>query len=458
MFEESVTGKQRFIKINEISPTMCTAKWLQTTLHLQVGMTHSCHHPPKHKIPLDTLHNPSALHNTQEKLNQRAALLRGEQPDPCNYCWNIENMGPDFVSDRYYKSVSDWSWPNLDRVKISGLGENITPSYLEVSFENTCNFKCLYCLPDISSRWFDEAKQYGRIELPSGQVMHDLDHLARIDSIPYKINEDNPYINAFWNWWPEMYKTLDTIRITGGEPLLSKHTWRLLDYVLENPRADLTVSINSNLNVPDKLLLKLEDICTKLSGVVKEVLVYTSADGAGAENDYVRTGMNYDTWLNNVHRFLDNTPDNVVLSHMITANALSSYSFLKYLEDLYVMKRKYNFPDDNKRDRVMMMISYLRWPNFFTVQELPEQHKRDLATTWYDFMFYRARVGNPTMMGGRFYSHELDQINRLIEWMNSANNFETKKADLIHFLKEMDFRRGTDHKAIFPDLCAHLYK
>ena len=52
--------------LNEVSPSFCTAKWKQVTLHLHSGQTHSCHHPVPHKIPLDEIaDNPSALHNTK---------------------------------------------------------------------------------------------------------------------------------------------------------------------------------------------------------------------------------------------------------------------------------------------------------------------------------------------------------------------------------------------------------
>ena len=60
--------KDKVIKINSVSPSFCTAKWLQTTLYLQNGYNHSCHHPSPHKIPVDeVLHNPKALHNSQHK-------------------------------------------------------------------------------------------------------------------------------------------------------------------------------------------------------------------------------------------------------------------------------------------------------------------------------------------------------------------------------------------------------
>ena len=59
-------------KLDEIGPGMCLAKWTQTTIHLQMGQTHSCHHPSTHKIPVAELkRNPSALHNTKFKKLKR---------------------------------------------------------------------------------------------------------------------------------------------------------------------------------------------------------------------------------------------------------------------------------------------------------------------------------------------------------------------------------------------------
>ena len=52
-------------QLDAISPSMCYAKWSQVSMHLTNGMTHSCYHPPTHKIDLQELaENPTALHNT----------------------------------------------------------------------------------------------------------------------------------------------------------------------------------------------------------------------------------------------------------------------------------------------------------------------------------------------------------------------------------------------------------
>ena len=59
-------------ELNKTGCGMCLAKWTQVTLHLATGMTHSCHHPVPHKIPLAELkRNPSALHNTRYKKEKR---------------------------------------------------------------------------------------------------------------------------------------------------------------------------------------------------------------------------------------------------------------------------------------------------------------------------------------------------------------------------------------------------
>ena len=92
---------------DQTSKTFCLAKWHHTTIYLATGETHSCYHPAPHKIPLEELkNNPSALHNTIEKKAQRKMMLDGHKPDGCSYCWNIESMGKDFVSDRHIKTTS----------------------------------------------------------------------------------------------------------------------------------------------------------------------------------------------------------------------------------------------------------------------------------------------------------------------------------------------------------------
>ena len=146
------------------SPTFCLAKWHHVTIYLHLGETHSCYHPQPHTIPLDELkNNPSALHNTKEKKLERKMMLEGKKPAGCTYCWNVEAMGPDYISDRKQRTLSihEGDKTRLPTIIHNPWDMDVNPEYIELSFGNNCNFKCGYCHPRYSSRFLDEIRQYG---------------------------------------------------------------------------------------------------------------------------------------------------------------------------------------------------------------------------------------------------------------------------------------------------------
>ena len=137
-------------KLEKISPTLCLAKYTQSNMYLGSYTTHSCHYCPPHTISLeDVKKNLKSLHNTKEKIEQRTLMLEGKRPEGCNYCWNVEDKG--YISDRITKSFSSYSRKHFERIIEIG-PEGIDPTYLEVSFDNTCNLKCSYCGPTASSK------------------------------------------------------------------------------------------------------------------------------------------------------------------------------------------------------------------------------------------------------------------------------------------------------------------
>ena len=85
-------------KLNTVSPSFCTMKWLHQTLYLHTGDNHSCYHPRPHRIGLDEIaENPAALHNTKHKKEQRKKMLEGERPAECSYCWKIEDLDKETI-------------------------------------------------------------------------------------------------------------------------------------------------------------------------------------------------------------------------------------------------------------------------------------------------------------------------------------------------------------------------
>ncbi len=430
--------------LDRTGPGMCLAKWLQVTLHLQNGHTHSCHHPNTHKIPLDEISaDPSALHNTKFKKAQRQLMMTGSRPEECHFCWQVEDNAPtdsDIFSDRIYKSTDDWAGKDkYFDVMEAGWERNIKPTYLEVSFSHACNFKCAYCSPHISSKWMEEIEKYGGY--PTTLQYNNLDHTRYQDKMPIPLKENNPYVEAFWQWWPEIYNTLHTFRITGGEPLMSKDTFKVLDYIIENPNPNLELGINSNCVLPDKLFDKfLEKIkIIQENKMVKKFTLFTSAEAYGKRAEYIRNGMNYNVWLENCHRFLSEVPD-ANFSIMSTYNALSVTSYTEFLKDVLIMKLKFY----KETRSIMIDIPYLDNPKWMSVRILPVEYIEMILD---QVKFMKANHCNGIGFQEREYN-KLERIQYLIKDQKDPNHLK----DFALFFNEHDSRRGTNFLETFPEL------
>jgi hypothetical protein len=223
-----MTNKSKFLGSAEemqskLGPALCLAKWKQVSLHLPTGLNNSCYHPPLHEIPVENLAtNPGSLHNTPYKKEQRKIMLRQERPAECSYCWNMEDQGK--LSDRHYRSGEPWAAVDFETIKNSTGEEDVVPSYVEVNFNHACNLSCSYCSPQFSSTWQAEVDRLGGF--PTSTVHNDPGHFSGRNR-PVPARDHNPYVDAFWSWWPTLYPTLEHFRMTGGEPLMDKNTYRV---------------------------------------------------------------------------------------------------------------------------------------------------------------------------------------------------------------------------------------
>mgnify|MGYP003492704122 CR=1 FL=1 len=128
--------------------------------------------------------------------------------------------------------------------------------------------------------------------------------------MPIPARDYNPYVEAFWKWWPDLYKQLSLFRMTGGEPLMDVNTYKVLDYIIDNPKKNLHLALTTNL-CPDKKLLekyysKLDKI--KENESLQQITMYVSCDAYGKRAEYIRNGMDFDYLVNNADTFLTNYP------------------------------------------------------------------------------------------------------------------------------------------------------
>ena len=348
----------------------------------------------RHPIPVEELAaDPSALHNTLYKKQQRKLMLEGVRPSECSYCWDIEDLGNSY-SDRFIKSNDNWAWSELERVAKMPWDQNINPRYLEVMVDTTCNFSCAYCMADISTGVAAEMEKYG--PYPVSKPFHRWS--------TYKKNRDNrkPYIEAFEKWLPTLLDDLKVFRVTGGEPLLSPVFWNVLKTLETKKTTDLVFAVNSHLKHDSA---RIEKLCHSVKGLLDEKKIqsfelFTSLDTHGAQAEYIRHGLDYNLVLKNIEKVFELLPDSKIIV-MCTFNILSLSSFDKFLKDLSHLKKK------NKN--ILLDISYLRNPDYLRADMAsPELIKR--IESYIELMMLPEHS---------YTAHEISKLENVLDWVKA---------------------------------------
>ena len=430
----------------KLGPALCLAKWQQTSLHLTTGHTNSCYHPPLHKIEVAELeNNPSALHNTTYKKTQRQRMLRGEKPEECSYCWRAEATGN--LSDRHYRSGEPWAAERFDEILVQDpLTWNVNPAYVEVNFSNICNLRCSYCSPQFSSTWAQEISRHGAY--PTSNRHNNPSHfVGERYVIPNR--DSNPYVEAFWKWWPELYPQLKHFRMTGGEPTMDKNTYRVFDYVLANPKPDLHLNTTSNFSqeavVFDKYLGYVKQLCE--GEKIEHFMQFVSLDSWGKQAEYIRDGMDFELVKRNVERFLSEIPSRNSLTFIITVSNLAIPNINKLLEWILELRQRYS----STYQRIWFDTPLLREPLWQTVIGMPAAYQLQLQKT-VDWMQTDIETIDTRFHG--FKDYEIQRLQRVVDQMDSKKYqyTETTKSDFYKFFNEHDSRRGTNFLKTFPEM------
>ena len=436
--------KKVFEKLNEVSPSFCLAKWFNVSIHIPTGQTHSCYHPRSHHIPLQEIEiDVSALHNTKYKKEQRKLMLDGVRPNECEFCWRIEDSGEQ-LSDRAYRSNDIYEEGIIKEALKLGYVGNARPRYVEVNFNQACNFKCSYCSPHLSTEWMKDVDKNGPYQL-STTKHNDTIWMKNANMWPQN-GPDNPYLLAFWEWFPTRYPTLKTFRMTGGEPLMDKSTFRIFDYVKKNPKKDLHLSITSNCCPPgnqwSKFMTSLHDMTSTDS--FEHFMLFCSLDSWGKQAEYIRNGMDFNLLYKNINQYLSEGSAHS-LTFIITFNVLSYVGFYEYIKNILDLRFKYN----TDRQLVWFDMPQLEYPIWLNAKInkdfLPELYKTK------EFMENNQRTKDNLFKG--FYDFEISKIQRLIDWINGPIDFnlQTAMKDFYLFYSEYDRRNNTKFVDYFPE-------
>jgi organic radical activating enzyme len=424
---DSISRKQYPVYkiLEEKSDFFCPAKWNELFLYLNHGTSNSCHHPIPHAIPEQLLNDPYVLHNTPHKLKMQQLMLDGHRPQECHMCWHVEDINEHVVSDRIIKSQY-WQ----DDIKGLKLDTHYVPKFIEVVFDNYCNLTCSYCDSGQSSSWAARIHQ---------QPLHlETDHrnlYSKIHITPGTTKEN--YFQAWMTWWKEIAGQVEILKISGGEPLLSKNFWTFIDSV--SPVTNLGISINTNFSIDQKLVKQFIQKTQQFN----QVSVSVSLDATGPIAEYARQGLDYSQLLDNLHFYCNNTTSNYRLTLQSTTSILNIWGLLDKFNLVINFRKRY--PDRT----INIYNTIVRFPECQSINLLPMDIKQQLVndiTLWLDNNH------------ANLLDNEISYLKKIVDYLDSKTEMlytftqDQLTQDFKKFLLYYDSTAKTSYKDVYPDL------
>ena len=242
--------------------------------------------------------------------------------------------------------------------------------------------------------------------------------------------------------------------MTGGEPMMDHNTYRVLQYVIDNPKKDLHLNVTSNMCPPDpKIKNRYFDMVKRIcvEEHVEHFMQFVSVDAFGKSAEYIRHGLDWNYFTDTVEEFLYRIPVRNSVTFIITYNNLSVTSLDKLLEYIRQLRQRYS----TTYQRVWFDIPLLRQPAWQQITMLPESYQQ-IHQDNIDMMkkFQEGTFKDPECSEYAIYKDfEIQKMQRNLDyWQKNYNADTQQKKNFYSFFNEHDRRRGTSFEKTFPEM------
>jgi len=212
----------------------------------------------------------------------RADMLSETPHAACTRCYEQEESG--FFSGR--KSANKHHGHHVKKLDANPF----EMTYWDIRFSNLCNLSCRSCGHIFSSNWYqDQAKLAGGDWADKHTV---LNYAGRTET----------------DMWEQLIPHLDYVEqiyFAGGEPLMMKEHYNILDELERRGRFDVRLIYNTNFTQTRLKDRTVFDYWKRF----KSVAVGASLDAMGPRAEYIRKGTDWDTVERNRMQMLETCPN-----------------------------------------------------------------------------------------------------------------------------------------------------
>jgi organic radical activating enzyme len=313
----------------------------------------------------------------------RDKMMRGDEVSGCIRCYQEESAGKRSLRERYHDNKD---LPIDELVDL----ENPSIRWIELAISNDCNLACRMCDSRYAWKWFKEEQElFGKTWNTVEKSKSDIANIY-------------PFIND-----------LVHIKFTGGEPLMTKDQWVLVDKLLaERDCSEIFLNYSTNCTIMPK------DSWVEKWSKFKQVEFALSFDSANAaESEYIRWPAKYETTETVTKRFLE-----LKQSHGFNVLLRSTISIL----NVWHMPESMEWWWEHDQGLRVMNPTHLTYPEILCVTVLPEHIKKRVTEK---FNNYIENSSN-------------NKINKSLEYIR---NFMNSKDDSHLLPKLKTYLEGTDY-------------
>ena len=225
--------------------------------------------------------------NSPHMMSVRSRMMSGETLPECEVC-NDKLLNTD-VYRTYFWQLFKHKYPDIWETTDTAGRTTMQPVSWDYRFSNLCNFKCRTCGDMLSSSWESEQRQHNMIDWSNSKNSWMRPEVRKTISA-FQDSE----IEAEFAAAVEQHR-VEEVYWVGGEPLMYEQHWRYMKRIVElGDGPKVYARYNTNLSRVDYRGVNL--YCDILSGL-RDWQICASLDGTGAIGEYIRTGLEYDRWL-----------------------------------------------------------------------------------------------------------------------------------------------------------------
>jgi radical SAM protein with 4Fe4S-binding SPASM domain len=418
-----MTDKFNPVELAKTSKTFCIFPWIQQYVGPPGDVKPCCVYSNSDEIGNLKENTLKEIWNNEKTKQMRLNFLNGIEEPSCDICNRRDELGHAHRNEynKMFFEQDEEIQQVVANTNADGSVDEHKLYYIDVRYNNLCNLSCRSCAPHYSTSWvLDHRKLYNLTA-----------RLDKDDGFQFPGKTDSQAIEEIL---PHL-ATAKMVYFAGGEPLMQKEHYMVLDKLIELGNTDLEIRYNTNFSM---LQLKGYDSVLDYWKKFSNVHVYASLDGSHEKAEYWRNGTVWETVVDNRKKMIEECPHvNFMIAYTLSwPNSLNLIEFHKEWVELGLLKIDH------------VLVNPLDTPFYYCLKNLPDWKKRQIEEKLQEAIDWLKTV-NPTFSVISMYETAIKFM-----WDNTGQYYDGVDQSLREFDKittRLDDIRGQSFFDVYPE-------